>query len=82
MDDDLDADQNTLSLKYQTSVSRDGEAGAPAGEQILAGNQDNFSKLRRDWSQGSWYSARLASLGMATAVVRYLITLDKQPYPS
>ncbi len=82
MDDDLDTDQNTLSLNYQTSVSGNSISGAPVSEQNLAGKQDHCSKFRRDWSQGSWYSAKLASLGMAICVVKFLITYDRQPYPS
>jgi hypothetical protein len=52
MDDDLDADQHTLSLSYRTSPVWVDAVGAPASELNLAGNQDKTSILRRDWPQG------------------------------
>ncbi len=52
MDDDLDADQHTLSLRYRTSQVWGNAVGAPATELNLAGNQDHCSILRRDWPQG------------------------------
>jgi hypothetical protein len=82
MDDDLNTDKSTLSLNHQTSVSSDGAAGDPASEHYLAGNQDNCSKFRQDWSEGSCYSAKLASLGMSTCMPRFMVAFNRQPYPS
>jgi len=56
MDDDLDADQHTLSLSYRTSPVWVDAVGAPASELNLASNQDNCSILKQDWPQGRWTS--------------------------
>ena len=61
MDDDLDADQHTHSLRYWISPVLGDVVCAIASEQNLAGNQDNCLSLRRDRPLGRWSSAKLTT---------------------
>ena len=71
MDDDLDADQHTLSLINRTSPDWGKVIGQPVRERNLIGSLDNCSKQKRDWPQVRWSSAIPASRCTAQSLGRF-----------
>jgi len=70
MDDDLDADQHTHSLRYWNSPVLSNEVCTTVNEPNVDGNEYDCITLSRDWPLERWPSAILTSRSTASGMGR------------